>query len=109
MRFSNKIYYGEEAALHRTRIRWRLARGAGLIDIYCIVLSSRGNDLLEIYNSAVLMQHYFRSYPPLVVGIASGYGEALDVTKKILLDVQESTGGFDVRGFFGMKDGGEKL
>ena len=50
----------------------------------CYVLTlCEGRDQLEIYNSVVLLQSYFRKNPKFIVGIAGGYGTAVGMVQQI--------------------------
>ena len=69
--------------------------------VYIIALANN-DDLLEIYHSGMLKQKYYKKKKnvPYIVGIASGYGEAVELVISILEDVLHATGGYDVKSFF---------
>lgn len=99
MKFNKKIYYGENAKKKGNRIIKKLKTNAGQLNTYVITLPVENNGLLEIYHTTILMHDYFRKQPLEVVGIACGYEEALSVVVKIIDEVYEKTGQFDVRNY----------
>ena len=109
MKFLKKIYFGKNASEHSRRLIWKIRHGAGTFDVYVICLPSFSEDPLEIMNAAVLRQHYYRKFPPVIVGIASGYNEALEVVRDIMDDCVAATGEYKLRNFLTeriKKDGG---
>ncbi len=75
LRFHKKLYVGE-GIKHVRRVKWKLLHGAGQLGVYVISICP-GSDQLEIMHAAFLKQQYYREFPPYVVGIASGYDDAL--------------------------------
>ncbi len=98
--YSKKLFVGEGAKKRIGRIKWRLKHGAGLLRTYCVLLPEYGKDLLELYNSSVLKQKYYKEKRLRIVGLAEGYEEALNVIAEILELVLKETGGFDIRSYF---------
>ena len=102
LRFARRLYLGPKASRHTGTIKWKLRHGAGMVGIYCITLPAGREDEMEIYHNSVLLQSYFRRKEICVVGIAEGYGEALELVKRIVADAFRETGTLDARAFFGM-------
>ena len=71
-----------------------------MVSIYFISLASNKQDLFDIFHAAHLKQPAFYSQNPFVVGIASGYEEALELTQQMVEDIYQETGGFRVREYF---------
>ena len=82
-KFYKYLYWDENIPeKKRNRIKWRLK--VSKRDIPCYVLTlCEGEDQLEIYNSAVLLQSYFRKNPKFIIGIAGGYGAAVGMVQQI--------------------------
>ena len=81
--FYKYLYWDENIPEEkRNRIKWRLK--VSKRDKPCYVLTlSEGRDLLEIYNSVVLLQPYYRRNPRFVVGIAADYDGAASLVTRI--------------------------
>ena len=83
MKFYCNLYLGETIEKKRNRLIRRLEKGKILLGIYVIVLPLGENNQLEIFDSGMLMQKHFHREERFVVGIASGFDEALDLTVRI--------------------------
>lgn len=99
--FHKELYVGD-GVKHVTRVKWKLVHRAGMIGIYVICVC-QGLDELEIMHAGLLKQPYYRDHPPLVVGIASGYDEAVSLIQRIVSDVFEKTGDYRLKDYF-LKD-----
>lgn len=101
MRFFSKLYISPSLGKNRRKIIWKLRTGRPQPFIYIIALA-KNDDLLEIYHSGMLKQKYFKKKEnaPYIVGIASGYSEAVERVMDILQDVYETTGTYDVKTYF---------
>ena len=67
--------------------------------VYVIALAQGEQNQLEIFSSLLLKQHVFDDSSLFVVGITSGYEEALDVIESISEEVYKKTDGLDIRRF----------
>ena len=101
MRFSRKLYISPSLDKKCGKVKWQLRTGRPQPAIYVIALA-RNNDLLEIYHSAMLRQKYYKKKEnaPYIVGIAVGYGGAVDLVMEIIQDVLRETGAYDVKAHF---------
>ncbi|MDE6619487.1 MAG: hypothetical protein K2K74_03160 [Lachnospiraceae bacterium] len=101
VRFSRKLYISPSLDKKCGEVKWKLRTGRPQPFIYIIALA-KNNDLLEIYHSGMLKQKYYRKRKnaPDIVGIAVGYGGAVDLVIDILQDVWRETGTYDVKAFF---------
>ena len=70
--------------------KWQLEK-------YLIVLTKNEKNHLEIFNSVLLMQQSMSKDDLFIVGITSGYTEALEIIEKIAQEVYDKTGGIDIR------------
>lgn len=83
MRFFKYLYWDEDIPERkRLRIKWRLKVGNKKCVVYVITLCE-GQDQLEIYHSAVLMQKFYRIVSPMAVGIAGSYDGAVELVRKM--------------------------
>lgn len=99
MKWYRHLYMGKTAKKKKYQIVWKIKHRAGLLDTYVITLASNENNLLDIMNSSVLLQPYYKKNSVFIVGIACGYEEALEVIQEIISEVYEKTGFFDVRSY----------
>lgn len=90
MKFYKNLYIGETIK-NPNKVKRKLRRNAGQLNIYVITLA-RGRDQLEIYHCGYLQQKYYRKYPPYIVGIGNGYDEAVDIVVKIAEEAIEKIG-----------------
>lgn len=79
-----KYLYWDEAVPEkdRNRIKWRIKVGKRSKPCFVVTLSM-GPDQLEIYNSLILLQKYYRENPRFIIGIAKDYDGAVGIVKKI--------------------------
>lgn len=74
------------------KIKRKLASRPVLADVYLISPARNGRDQLEIYNSGLLQQSYYRSKPPLVIGVSQTYDEAVELVRQMAERCFESRG-----------------
>lgn len=80
MRFYKYLYVGD-GVKNPSRIKRKLQLHAG-VSVYLIAAAS-GDDQLEIYHSALLKQRYYRKHPPVIIGLAGDYEEAVQLVVRI--------------------------
>ena len=96
-----KYWYIGDTVTKPVKIKRKLKRHAG-VDVYVIAIAS-GAGQLEIYHSAYLKQKYYRRYPPVIVGIASSHGEAVQIIIKITQECLEATGNCNLKEYLKQK------
>ncbi len=100
MKFYKYLYVGDTIK-NPSKIKWKLKHHAG-VQIHVITIAS-GADQLEIFHSAYLQQRYFRHHPPVIVGIASNYEEAVQIIMKITQECLEFTGSCNLKEYLKLK------
>lgn len=100
MKFYKYLYIGDNIN-NPVKVKWKLKHHAGT-SVYVIAVAA-GNDQLEIYHSAYLKQKYYRYHPPVIVGIAAGYEEAVQLVVKITQECLDETGGCDIKDYLKTK------
>ena len=103
MEWYSRLYIGEGAKPKAKKIIRKLKRNAGQMDIYLITLASNGKDILEIINAAYLKQSVVRRNLPMIVGIAKGYGEAVELVQQLVTETYEKTGDCQVLAYLKWK------
>ena len=68
-----------------------------------MVTTASGADQLEIFHSAYLKQKYYRFHPPVIVGIASGYEEAVQIIVKITQECVAEMGNCNLKEYLKQK------
>lgn len=76
--------------------KWQLEK-------YLITLTKSEANHLEIFNSVLLIQKAMKKDDLFLVGIASGYVEAIELVEKIAQEVYDETGGADIRNYIRQK------
>ena len=97
MKFYKNLYIGE-GIKHPNIVKWKLRHNAGQFQVYVIALAA-GRDQLEIYHCAYLKQRYYRHHPPVIVGIAASYDEAVELVVRITKESLLATGGCDLKAY----------
>lgn len=96
-KFYKYLYWDENIPeKKRNRIKWRLK--VSKRDAPCYVLTlSEGRDQLEIYNSLILLQSYYRKNPRFIIGIAAGYEGAVNMVRQMAEDCYRKNGDADLK------------
>ena len=101
MQWAENLYLTDKTAKKKDKIIRKANRGMGMVSIYLITLASNPENLFDIFHAAHLKQPAFYKQDLFVVGIASGYEEALELVQRMVADIYRKTGGFAVREYFG--------
>ncbi|MDD2972950.1 MAG: hypothetical protein PHE02_12570 [Lachnospiraceae bacterium] len=96
MKFYRYLYTSEKYQDKKQKICKKLKWNIGQLNVYVITLSE-GDDLLDIFHCALLKQKTFPRKHLFVVGIADGYGEALELSRTIVQDIYTRTGSASVK------------
>ena len=99
----DKLYVGESIVHKTKKIKWKIMHNAGQIGIYVITLASNRQNLLGIIPSYELMQRGYPKREMVIVGLAKGYDEAVEVVASIVDEVYRNTGTFAVRTYLAEK------
>lgn len=96
MEWYDHLYVGKKAK----RKRHTIIRGIrdGVFDplSYVITPPQNGNNILDIYPAAMLLLPPYKDQDMLILGIAADYWEALEVVRRIVDEMYQRTGGFDL-------------
>ena len=83
LKWSKNLYYGEQAKKKATRIRWRVEHRRPQYEVYLITLAQNPENQLEITEANQLLQKTVYRRCPEIIGIACGYGEALELVRQL--------------------------
>lgn len=96
MRWYEKLYVGERAKKHRFSIIQNIRNGK-VCGSYVLTPSSSGKNVLDIYPALTLLQPYYKQKEELlIVGVAADYDDAAGLAARIVADMYQKTGGFDL-------------
>lgn len=103
-KFYKYLYWDEKIPeKSRDRIKWRLK--VSRRDRPCYVLAlHEGDDQLDIYNSLVLLQSYFRRNPKFIIGIAADYEGAVEILRQIAQECHNKNGNADLKRYLAERD-----
>lgn len=104
MKFYKCLYVGDSIQ-EPSKIKHKLKRGMSL-SVYVICIA-QGNDQLEIFQSIYLKQSYYKYHPPIVVGIAMDYNEAVGLVTKITRECIAATGNCNLKEYLKEKAKGK--
>ena len=95
------LYVGDNAKKKQKKLIRKINQVAGVIDV-------NPANSLEIISANYLLQKPVRRNCPMIVGLCSGYYEAVDLVEQIAKEVYEDTGAMDIRGWLLQKTTQEK-
>lgn len=97
------LYYkncgGRQAKEWRKKITKRLEQKKPMFPIYCVCLASNPSNLLDIMNVNELLLPYYQKRNVVIIGLAGNRSEAMELASRIVLEVYEKTGDFNIRSF----------
>lgn len=97
LKWYKKLYIGDNSKKKAPAVIKKVNQGKLQFDIYLITLASNEKNLLEIIQANQLTQKTLRKLCPMIVGLAAGYTEALEVVEKIIEETYQKQGNTDVR------------
>ena len=103
MNWYEKLYIGKNAQKKVSSYIQNIEAGSYPFQVFLIALASDERDQLEIFTSRNLKFWYNSKKYPLIVGIALGRDEALEVLQRIVQDVLCETNHLGFRDYFNSK------
>ena len=95
-----KLYMGQKAALMYDKIHKSVEKEKYIPGIYLITIAENPVEQLEIINSMSLYMPALKKRLMPIIGVASGYEEAMSLFQTIAEDVYEKTGKLALRQYF---------
>lgn len=99
MKWYRALFIGDGIKLERKKLIRKIETNAGLKDTYMITLASNERDLLDIFSTKMLMQPVLHGLCPVIIGIAKGYDEAVELACEIVMSAYQKNQNFDVRSY----------
>lgn len=103
MRWCENLFVGTTAEKNRNDIVKKIKSNKPQLNVFVITLPSNENNLLDIFHSTILLQSYYKNKDYVIVGLAKGQEEALEVMTQIVMDTYNETGGFHVKEYLESK------
>ena len=104
LKWYSDLYIGEKANKKTKSIIRKINKGQGQITAFVITLAYNEEDQLEVFNASLLLQQLARETCPMIIGIASGYDEAIELVTRITEEVYQETGTTDIRAYLEEKE-----
>lgn len=95
LKWHRNLYTGESVTEPR-KIRRKIEAGKFVPGICLLTLSENPANVMEIVPAAMLMQRSYAGICPLIIGMAKGKDEALELVRTIIDEVYGATGSFSV-------------
>ena len=102
------LYLSENIEQKADKIKWKIQHNAGMLNMYVIALAANSENLLEIISTKELMQRYYPKKQLLIVGMAKGYEEAVEIAATIVVETMNELGNTDIRTYLKKKKSEEK-
>ncbi len=97
LKFYSKLYVSDSIK-NINKIKWKIRTGRGQLNIFLITISN-SSDQLECFHNGLLKQQIYRKLDLKIVGVATGYEEALIIIQQMLEDVWKETGNADMKSY----------
>lgn len=94
-----KLYLGDNVKKKEKKIIRRVEGGKPVRNIYLITLASNPANLLDIFRANLLLSRPLAAGCPLIVGIADGYEEAVELVRRLVEETWNSRGDTDVKSY----------
>ena len=103
MEWYRNLYASDSIAGKVNRIKWKINHNAGMVSVYVIAFPSNPNNLLDIIPARELMQKSYPKRNMIIIGLAKGYQDAMELVRRIIDETYQNTGTVDVRSY--LKEG----
>lgn len=97
MKWYRNLYLTEGVHQNKRTIIEKIEKNAGLPGICLVTLAANGRDLFDIFSANLLFQTPLHGHCPVIVGIAKGKEEAIDLAAQLALAAYRQNGDFDIR------------
>lgn len=93
------LYLGDTAKKKQKQYKKKIEQGKLVPGIYVLTLASNPQNAIDIYPAEVLIQKTVQNRLPVIIGLARGYWEALQLVESITKEVYEKTGTGHIRAY----------
>lgn len=92
-----KKYYISEGVKSPVKIQSKINAGKPVPGIYLLTLSDNPGNIMEIVPAVTLIQKTAYDLCPVIIGMARGKDEALELVQRIVEEVYRETGSFGIK------------
>lgn len=96
----SRLYISENIKKKKDRVVASINNREATFGIYCIAFASHPDNLFDILDANELLFPHYKKTEVRIAGLAKGKEEAIDLVQKMLLEVYDKTGSFNVRTYF---------
>lgn len=100
MEWYSNLYFGETAEKKSKKLIQKIESGKTSINTYLLTLPGGQKNQLEIIPAWNLKFWYTKKSCPMIIGLACGKEEALQLLCRITEEVFQKTGGVELRRYF---------
>ena len=98
LKFAQNLYLGEGIAPEKLdKLKKRLNKKPLLANVYLITPSRNPEDQLDIFDARQLVQPHYKDEEFLVLGMASGYEDALQLIERVTGECLKARGDCNLR------------
>ena len=99
MKWVTPLYIGKAASSKKAEIIRGIKAGNAPSDSYALILPPSGYDQLDIIRTLELKNDYYKNQEIIIIGIAFGRDDAIDLVARIVNDSMRLTGKADIKEF----------
>lgn len=101
VKFIKDMYLSDNVKSRVSNIKWKTISGIGMVGVHFITLSSKEDDIFDIYPAANFKQKFFRRGEYIVLGIAGDYNSATKLIGEMVTGALKETGDIHkVKGYY---------
>ena len=104
MKYYSNLYVSERLKKKKDKVIARLEKKKIQPELHVILLPECDHNQLEIVNAMYLLQPGYLREDRLVVGIAKGFDEAVELVEQISREVYDATGDLNLRDYIQAKE-----
>ena len=93
--YYKKLYLTKKTEKKIEKIKWKLAAGAGMVNVHLIALSENENDVFDIYPAYLFKQRYFRKRNYTIVGVAENKRAAMQLVQRMIEECCTRSGSYE--------------
>lgn len=100
IQWTAKLYIGDKMKKKKNKAITSINNSKATFNVYCIAFASNPCNLFDIMDANELLFPHYRNSDVCIVGLAKGKAEAIELIRKMLMEVYNETGNFNVRAYF---------
>lgn len=98
--WATHLYIGKKMEKSKDQVIASINNRKAAFGVYCIAYASNPGNLFDVIEANQLLYPHYARTEVCIIGLAKGKQEALELLEKMLMEIYNQTGEFDVRGYF---------